>query len=62
MGGGSVVVEKVAKNLLNKGHEVFVITTSRKNFRECIVDGVKTYRLPLNIYFLPKFYSITCAK
>ena len=57
MGGGSVVVEKIATNLLKRGHEVFVITTSSgKSPQICTVNGVKTYRLPLNIYFLPEFH------
>ena len=57
MGGGSVVVEKIATNLLKRGHEVFVITTSSgKSSQICTVNGVKTYRLPLNIYFLPEFH------
>ncbi|NPV51547.1 MAG: glycosyltransferase family 4 protein [Candidatus Methanofastidiosum sp.] len=63
MGGGSIVAEKIAKSLLKRGHEVFVITTSDdKTPQELTVGGVETYRLPLNLYFLPEFHSQNTIK
>ena len=51
LGGAEVVVEKVAKNLAIKGHEVVVITTSYDEEAVENVNGVKVYRVnPLNVY------------
>ncbi|MEL7668949.1 glycosyltransferase family 4 protein [Methanobacterium sp.] len=51
LGGAEVVVEKVAKNLAIKGHEVVVITTSYDEETVENVNGVKVYRVnPLNVY------------
>jgi len=51
IGGAEISVEKTAKELVKRGYEVIVITTSdRKNIVEKI-EGVKIYRIyPLNLY------------
>jgi len=51
IGGAEIIVENVAKKLINEGSNVFVITTSpdKKHVKE--KDGIKVYRInPLNLY------------
>ncbi|MDI9617669.1 glycosyltransferase family 4 protein [Methanothermobacter sp.] len=57
LGGAEIVVEKLAKELVKGGNEVFVITTNNK--KEPLyetLNGVKVYRLPLNIYSITEFH------
>ena len=56
IGGAEVVAGKTARELQRRGHEVFVITTNHHpKIEEVDVDGIKTYRLPLNIYNIYNF-------
>lgn len=52
IGGAEISVGRVAEELVKKGHEVFVVTTSptaKSNIEE--IEGVKVYRIaPLNLY------------
>lgn len=56
IGGAEVVAGKTARELQRRGHEVFVITTNHHpKIEEVDVEGIKTYRLPLNIYNIYNF-------
>lgn len=51
MGGAEIVVENTANELVKRGHQVFVITSSQEN-KVTIdeIDGVNVYRIPnLNV-------------
>jgi len=61
MGGAEIVVEKTAKELIKRGHQIVVITSSEK-FGTEIHNNIKIYRLPLNIYFLQDFPSQNIIK
>ena len=51
LGGAEVSVKKVAEELIKKGHEVIVITTSFNEKNIEIINGVKIYQIsPLNVY------------
>lgn len=46
LGGAEIVVEKMAKNMTQRGHDVIVITTSPDDFQHIpVVDGIKVYQL-----------------
>ncbi|NGM83574.1 glycosyltransferase family 4 protein [Paenibacillus sp. 7124] len=50
IGGAELSVKKLAEGLVNKGLEVFVITTGENNVVDYI-EGVKVYRLKTNNFF-----------
>ena len=61
VGGAEIVVKKVAEELVKKGHDVIVITTSKnkKNNYE-IINNVTVYRInPMNIF---PFFTISKQK
>lgn len=58
MGGAEIVVKKIADELVRRGNEVFVITTNNEKepLKETL-NGVRVYRLPLNLYSITKFHE-----
>jgi glycosyltransferase involved in cell wall biosynthesis len=54
IGGAEITVAKLAEALVNKGHEVMVITTSSEKTESIeVLKGVKVYRInPWNVYTL----------
>ncbi|MDI9624712.1 MAG: glycosyltransferase family 4 protein [Methanothermobacter sp.] len=56
IGGAEIVAQKTADNLSKKGHQVSIITTSKnRKIRKEIINNIKIYRLPLNIYSITEF-------
>lgn len=55
-GGGETIVYNLVKGLINKGHQVTVLTTGNPKIKE--FDGIKTIRIPVNRYLMNLSYPI----
>jgi glycosyltransferase involved in cell wall biosynthesis len=48
VGGGEMIFHKLAKKIIERGHEVKVVTSGDPNMKK--YDGIETIRVPLNRY------------
>lgn len=56
IGGAEILVEAISNKLLEKGHEVTIITSAYEKEVIETIDGLKIYRVkPMNLYPLYKF-------
>lgn len=56
IGGGEMLVYRMAKELVNKGHSVKVLTTGNPKIKE--YGGIKTIRIPVNRYMMNLLFPI----
>lgn len=56
LGGAEIVVEKIVRELIKRGHKIIIITTNANKVKEK-TKNIQTYRLSLNIYPILDFHK-----
>lgn len=56
VGGGEMLMYRISKELIKKGHSVKVLTTGNPKIKK--YDGIKTIRIPVNRYMMNLLFPI----